>query len=147
MLGKPIPKKMRITIGQDPYYFTCARNDALHDHVCEADPLNGKLIDWEHALYFKGSKLQKIFAIIPSCWWAHRGPGLNKEINVWIALNRASDAELEAYSKAEDLKVKRDRLNIKYGVYIAPQSLEPVLHPEMIGTAYSRYAAKSLLNY
>ena len=39
---------------------------------------------------------------------------LNKEINEWIALNRASDEELEAVSKAIDYKRKREYLNGKY---------------------------------
>ena len=42
---------------------------------------------------------------------------LNKEINVWIALNRATDEELKKYSKAIDYIRMREVLNKKYGVY------------------------------
>jgi len=115
-LGKPIPINMRNEMQQDPFYKCCIRNRLLKDHICQADPLDGKLLDWEHAIYFKGSKLNQKWAIIPICWWAHRGPGLVKEINIWIALNRATDEELIAISKAEDYIAKRGRLNIKYGV-------------------------------
>jgi hypothetical protein len=103
-------------MSEDLFYRTCCRSELLQDHICQADPMTGKLIEWEHALYDRGSQLQKKFAIIPICWYAHRGPGLDKEINVWIALNRATDEELEAISKSEDMIAKRNRLNERYGV-------------------------------
>lgn len=103
----------------EPYYHRCARQDALHDHECAPNPLNGRLIEWEHALIFAGKKVQKRFAIVPLCWWAHSGPGLVKEINVWIALNRATDGELLELSSggARDYFRIRAALNKKYGVY------------------------------
>ncbi len=101
----------------DPYYQCCARNELLHDHICQADPLRpGKMIEWEHAIKFKGSELQRKWAIIPTCYWAHRGPGLDKNINIWIALNRATDEELREISTAENMIEKRNRLNALYGV-------------------------------
>ncbi len=100
----------------DPYYHSCARNGILHDHVCRPDPLRpSKLIEWEHAIKFRGRELQKKWAIIPICYHVHRGDGLNKEINVWIALNRATDEELKEISLSENMIEKRNRLNEKYG--------------------------------
>lgn len=110
-----IPPKLRSEMASDPYYEQCARREALHDHQCEADPLTRKLIEWEHVLYFKGSQLQKKYAIIPICWLVHRGGKLDKTINEWIALNRATDQELEEISKATNYKHKRDYLNKIYG--------------------------------
>lgn len=141
-----IPLKMRAAMDKEPYYHRCARQDALHDHICEADPLDGVLIDWEHAIIFAGKQVQQRWAIIPSCWWAHRGQGLKKEINVWIALNRATDAELEAHSKAIPLKRERDRLNAIYGVYNEPEGLKPIIHDKP-GTIGSKYMERSELNY
>ena len=116
-LGKPIPPKMRAEMEADPFYRTCCRKKLLQDHDCERDPLNPyKAVDWEHAIIFKGSKLNEKWAIIPICWLVHRGGKLNKEINVWIALNRATDDELRAISKAEDYIAKRERLNAIYGI-------------------------------
>lgn len=117
-----IPKKQRAEMEQDPFYHTCARNEALHDHECQGDPIRGaygRMIEWEHALISKGRKVQKRFAIVPICWWSHRGPGLNKEINVWIALNRASDDELLELSRlgGRDYFRYRHYLNGKFGVY------------------------------
>lgn len=111
---------MRDSMGLEPFYHRCARYDALHDHECQRDPLRpSKPVDWEHALIYAGKKVQKRFAIIPICWWAHRGPGLNKEINVWIALNRATEAELLELSHkgGKDYFIERNYLNQKYGVY------------------------------
>lgn len=112
-----IPPKLREELASDRYYRRCARYEALIDHICEADPLTGKMIEWEHTMYWKGSQLQKRWCIIPICWLVHRGGKLNKEINEWIALNRATDEELEEISKAVDYKHKREYLNKKYGNY------------------------------
>lgn len=112
-----MPRKLREECAADPFYKTCARNAALQDHVCGSDPLTGRMIEWEHALITAGIQVQKRFAIIPLCYWAHRGPGLNKSINVWIALNRATDEELLDISKASDHFIFRYALNNRFGVY------------------------------
>ncbi len=103
-------------MANDPFYRVCARKRLLNDHVCGADPRTGKLIEWEHALIYAGSQVNEKWAIVPICWWAHSGPGLIKEINVWIALNRATDEELLKYSKSTPYLRERQRLNAIYGV-------------------------------
>lgn len=117
MLGQAIPKKMRATMAIDPSMQVCMRNELLHDHVCAPDPLNPrKMYEWEHALMYAGRKINAPWAIISICWLVHRGGKLNKEINVWIALNRATDEELRAISKAVPYLNIRERLNSIYGV-------------------------------
>lgn len=115
MLGKPIPIKMRAMMKIDPSMQVCMRKELLNDHECQADPLTGKLLDWEHALTFAGSKVNEPWAIISVCWLVHRGGRLNKEINHWIALNRASNDELKAKSKVIPYLNMRERLNSIYG--------------------------------
>lgn len=116
----PIPLKQRAEMSKDPFYHVCARKEALKDHTCQGR------ITWEHALIYAGKKIQDSWAIIGLCEWAHSvnnhqdGPGLNKEINVWIALNRASDDELRKVSKAVNYIRLRSVLNEKYGVYKSP---------------------------
>lgn len=115
-----IPKKLREQMAMDPFYSECARAAALEDHVCVRDPMRpGKPVEWEHALVYANRQVQARFAIVPICWWAHRGPGLNKEINVWIAINRATDEELVSLSHkgGRDYFQYRHYLNRKYGVY------------------------------
>lgn len=116
-----MPANLRKECAADPAYRTCMRNAALHDHECQPDPLQPwKLLEWEHALIFAAKQIQEKYAVISSCWWAHRGAGLVKEINVWIALNRATDQQLKAISKAVDYIRMRNRLNEKYGPYVPP---------------------------
>ena len=120
MKQSTIPKKMRVEMQLDTFYHTCARREALHDHECERDPLNQqKPVEWEHALYYAGSKVQEKFAIVPICYWAHRGAGMNKQINEWIALNRATNDELLELSRkgGKDYFIYRSYLNKRYGVY------------------------------
>lgn len=115
-----IPKKLRAELAEETFYHYCARQDALHDHECQRDPMRpGQAVEWEHALVYAGKQVQKRFAIVPLCWYVHRGPGLNKEINVWIALNRASDDELLELSHkgGRDYFKYRFFLNSRFGVY------------------------------
>jgi hypothetical protein len=110
-----IPPKLREELASLPYYKRCARRGLLLDHECGADPITGKLIEWEHCFIFGGKQIQEKWAIIPICYKVHRGGELDKEINRWIALNRATNEELKKYSKAIDYIEMRERLNRKYG--------------------------------
>ncbi len=108
---------MRQEMAEDEYYSRCARNDVLHDHVCQRDPLRPrKPVDWEHALIYANQQVNEYFAIIPICWWAHRGPGMVKEINEWIALSRATPEDFERYPKS-DWPQRLRYLQGKYGIY------------------------------
>ena len=139
-----VPKKLRGELASDPLYKLCLRREALHDHECAPDPLTGKLIDWEHAIIHAGKQVQARWAIVPICWWAHRGPGLVKRINVWIALNRATDTEILEISRAFDYFRYRHKLNGDYGAYEEPKPvvanginygfvLTESMWPEMMG--------------
>lgn len=117
MLGKPIPLKMRAEMDQDPTMHICMRNALLDDHTCERDPLKPwQEVEWEHVFTFGGSKVNQKWAIISICYLVHRGGKLNKEINRWIALNRATSEELKAVSKAVPYLNMREHLNKIYGV-------------------------------
>lgn len=104
---------MRETIAMDPFMRTCARSDIFGDHECVADPLTHRLIEWEHAFIHAGKQINEPWAIVPSCWWAHRGPGLEKEKNQLIALLRATPADLEKYPRG-DWQQKYQYLSGKY---------------------------------
>lgn len=115
----PIPKNLQIEISSDPSYSVCARK-GLHSHEC------GGRLTKEHAMTYAGRRLNEKFAIISLCAKAHSvdeyqdGGDLDKEINLWIALNRATDDELLAISKAIPYIRERARLNAIYGVYVPP---------------------------
>lgn len=111
-----IPPKLRAEMSEDPFYQRCARKVLLDDHECERDPLKPwQVVEWEHVETFGGSQIQSKAFIIPICWLTHRGGLLDKEINLWIALNRASDEELKSLSKSTDYLFERERLNGIYG--------------------------------
>lgn len=124
-LTKPIPAEMREEMDKMPYYHECARFDALHDHGCESCPVRGKLIEWEHAMTYQGKRINEVWAIVPLCWYVHRGPGEVKEISQWLALNRISDFEIAAKYPKTDWITKKKYLNGKYGV----PGLSPVAAP------------------
>lgn len=117
--GPVIPKKLREELRRDPYYRHCAL-EGLHGHECAGR------VTWEHALTFEGKKVQMRFCLVPLCEKAHAvcrfqdAGTLRKDMNVWVALNRASEEEIDALSKAVDYIRKREYLNEKYGPYTEP---------------------------
>lgn len=128
-----IPPKLREEMAKDPFYSTCSLY-GQHNHTCE-----GK-VTWEHAMIYGGKKIQKKWAIIPLCEKGHNvnefqdDHSMLKALHVWVALNRATQAELEEYTlpgvqfnKVDYFRELR-RLNALYGVYkrIEPK---PILSP------------------
>jgi hypothetical protein len=89
-----MPPALRRELSKDPYYRACARESA---------ECRGR-ITWEHALTYAGRQIQERFAIIPLCEFHHSvnefqdGGGMNKRINVEIALDRATQADKVKYS-------------------------------------------------
>lgn len=108
-----ISDKVKQKILQDKFYTKCAR----HGSECKGR------ITWEHTLIYAGKQIDEVWAIIPLCEYHHAvntyqdSGDLRKEVNVWIALNRATDDDLIKYSKAVDYIKKREDLNKKYGTY------------------------------
>lgn len=113
-----IPASLRKELAADPEYKRCALSGY---HEC------GGRITWEHTLIHAGKQLQKRFAIIPLCARGHEVDGyqdghtMNKEMNVWVALNRATDEELESISRAINYIRERARLNTIFGAYVPPK--------------------------
>lgn len=114
-----IPSKLRKQLAVDPYYYTCARA-GIDGHEC-----HGR-ITWEHVIIYGGKQIQARWAILPLCAWAHAVDefqdcgDLNKEVNTWIALNRATNQELQDISKAINYFHRLDYLNSIYGEYREP---------------------------
>jgi len=111
---RPIPPKLREEMNDDPFYHKCARAEFLKDHECEADPVTRRLIEWDHCFTYAGRQINELWAILPVCFYVHRGAGFNKEINQWIALNRATSEDFAKYPKFDWFQ-RRKYLNSKYG--------------------------------
>ncbi len=97
---RPIPKKLKEQLSNDPYYQRC----------CITGLTNEK-IDWHHNLIYAGRQVNERFCILPLAQSVHDRIIAFKEQCDWIMLNRATDDELIRYSKAIDLVQKRNRLN------------------------------------
>ncbi len=111
----PIPPKLRKQIDQDPFYKTCALY-GQHGHVC-----SGR-ITMDHSIIFGGRQLQELWAIGPFCEAAHgvdnhADNAQNKELRLWVALNRANSNEILRISKAVNYSRMFFRLNEKLGEY------------------------------
>ena len=110
---RPISSKNKAIIDSDPYYKVCARH---LDGSCDGR------ITIEHALIFRGKQIDELWNFVPLCEYHHAvgkyqdGGNLIKEINVWIALNRATVDELREVSKVVPYINMRERLNKLYGV-------------------------------
>lgn len=108
---RKISPRVKAKILADRFYEKCAR----HGPECKGR------ITWEHTLIYAGKQIDEAWAIIPLCAYHHEVDqfqdcgDLDKEINVWIALNRATESELKTYSKAVDYIKKKQELNKKYG--------------------------------
>lgn len=111
-----IPTRLRKDLLARSEYRGCMLR-AHKDHVC------GGRITLEHALIYAGKQIQARFAIVAVCARGHEvdeyqdAGTMDKRLNIWVALNRATDHELALISKAFDWKHERDRLNRIYGPY------------------------------
>lgn len=85
-----------------------------------ADGVCGGRLTWEHTLIYGGRQIDEAWAIILLCARHHAvdeyqdSGDLQKEKNVRLALNQATDDELRQYSKAIDYIRLRKTLNEKY---------------------------------
>lgn len=124
----PIPKKQREDMSRDPWYRICALGH-VEGHEC------GGKITWEHCIIFQGKKLQERWAIIPLCERGHAvnnyqdAGTMDKQMNIWVALNMATDEELIEISKVEQYLHTRDYLNTIYGPY---RYISPLVGPSEV---------------
>lgn len=122
-----MPASLKEDISNDPEYTRCALKGLL---IGSLGPCEGR-VTREHAMYYKGLKIQEKWAIPPICACHHGvdqyqdGPGeAPKEVRQWVALNRATDQDLKKISKCVDYIRLREFLNKKYGVYVPPPILK-----------------------
>lgn len=104
----PIPEKIKKQIISDPDYGCDKEGRATvcmlagnHGHTC------GGRITMEHAIIYAGHQVQEKWAIISVCAKAQEvdeyqdARTMNKDMNRWVALSRATDAELKLMCKEE----------------------------------------------
>ena len=107
---RKIPEALKAQLLAEAEYKKCVRKTGCQGRIT-----------LEHAIIYAGRQLNERWAILPLCAYHHAvdqfqdGGDLQKELNVWIALNRATDEELTRISKVIDYKRERERLNAKIG--------------------------------
>jgi len=107
-----IPLDLLQNVLKDPFYKKCAR---ASEGGC-----SGR-ITFEEVILFSGRQIKSGWNVLPLCCRHHsvlqfQDAGLlDKEKNQWIALNRASEAELKAISKVKNWLKVREILNKKFG--------------------------------
>lgn len=104
---RPIPLSLSNEMSEDPFMKVCCLSS--HGEDCY-----GK-IEWHHNLIYAGRQVNARFCIVGLCKFHHDKIAYFKEKVDWVMVNRASDDELQSYSKAIDYIALRERLNKKYG--------------------------------
>lgn len=131
-----IPAKLKKQFLADPEYKVCALKDY---HEC------GGRITLEHAIIVAGRQMQARWAIVPICARGHEVDGyqdahtMDKDMNKWVALNRATDDELRAISRAVNYIRERARLNSIYGPYKGHCALPPPV-PDITPSLFPLYS-------
>lgn len=106
---RKVSQKVKDLVLQRPQI--CARH---HEGTCAGNNT------WEHAIIHAGKQLDEAWAIVILCEYHHAvnmyqdGGDLDKQKNVYYALNQATDDELRKVSKAINYIQLRERLNKIY---------------------------------
>lgn len=89
---RPIPQNHRKQFDIDPYFKKCARAD---EGECEGR------ITIEHAWIYASKQINEMWAYLPLCEWHHLGDGLDKHLNQYLTLIRATPEDLAKYPKKD----------------------------------------------
>lgn len=93
-LTKPIPKKMREELAEDPFMSGCCLSK--YSDGC------GGHIQWHHHLKYAGKRVNEKWCILPVCEWHHKKESLFKKHLDREMVGRATEEELKPYCKAVD---------------------------------------------
>ncbi len=87
---------MRNQIAEDIEMSRC-----IYEQIGRGNECNGK-VEWEHAIMYAGRQLNEPWAIVGVCTYHHRGNGLNKNFNRFMAIRRADIEQVQAkYPKVD----------------------------------------------
>lgn len=106
-MQSPIPTKMRAEMALDPFYSVCVITGKTAEEA-------GEKIEWHHNLIYNKERVNRKFCILPLLQSVHERIVQHKEKVDWIMWNRATEEEIAEFSKAEDYKKTKDRLNLKF---------------------------------
>lgn len=110
-----IPPRLRDRLAADPFMRRC-----IHANRPTGVECDGR-ITFEHALTYKGRQVNEAWAIVPVCEYHHLGPGLDKNLNRHVALQRAGDQDIRKYRRA-GWEIMKSWLTKRYGDSYPPPS-------------------------
>jgi len=105
-LTRPIPKKVREQLAEDPFMQSCCL--ASTEYACEGR------IQWHHHLKYGGKRQDEPWGILPVCELHHKLEAQFKYELDEVMVSRATYEQLKPYSKAVDyvwLKMKYENTN------------------------------------
>lgn len=102
-LTKPIPKKMREELVEDPFMQKCCLSDFDLENQCDGR------IEWHHNLIFASNRINEKFCILPVCHFHHVHESVWKQELNQVMVDRATYEELKPYSKAIDYVALKKR--------------------------------------
>lgn len=111
---RPIPLPLRKQMEADPLMHRCVHDN--RDCQDEYGRRPGRA-EWEHCFIYSGRQVNEWWAIVGCCWYHHRGGGLVKAYNQYMALRRMSENDLEEAQKKYsrfDWTKERNRLIKKF---------------------------------
>lgn len=99
---QPIPLKLRNKLSECFDMKVCVHNN------CECQ---GR-IEWEHVWLYSGKQIQEDWAIIPCCFYHHRGNGLDKDFNRYCSLKKANEINKNGIQDCYTKYPKKDWLQL-----------------------------------
>ena|SRR3990167_1382995 len=88
-------------------------NPAIRCERWQEGNCSGRLTK-EHCFIYAGKQIQEDWAIIDLCWFHHLGEGMNKQINEFISIMRATPKDFEKFPRKDWLQRKKYLVK-KYG--------------------------------
>ena len=98
---RPIPLVLREQLNNDEFMKQCIYEN------CKNKP------EWEHAFIYAGKQINERFAIVPVCTFHHRGRGLNKSFNQFMALKNLFESDAAYISEQLKKYPKKDWQQLK----------------------------------
>ena len=95
---RTIPKALRDKLAHDPFMRTCIRE---REGTCQGR------ITFEHAMLHAGRQVNEQWAIVPLCASHHLTDAYERPYGQWVALNRATDADLAKYPRNDWQQLKK----------------------------------------
>lgn len=84
----------------------------IYKHTGQGEKCEGR-VEWEHAFCYK-TQINEAWAIVPCCTYHHRGAGLDKDFNKFMAIMRADIDDVQRRMPKHNWIQEKKYLQNKY---------------------------------